>query len=85
MPNKNRIGGSRWKRIMQQVLVEENYICHLCGHKGANSADHLIPIKFAPELEFVRENLHAVHRSCNYKRGVKPLKPRVVVRTSREW
>lgn len=85
MPKGNRIGGSRWSRLMAQVIMEEGGICHLCGGAGANTADHLIPVKFRPDLELVRDNLHAAHRSCNMKRGARPIPAPRQVKTSREW
>lgn len=85
MPKGNRIGGRRWTRLMNQVLMEENYICHLCGGAGANTGDHILPIKFHPELEFVRENVRAAHQSCNLKRGARPIPAPKKVNTSREW
>ncbi len=84
-----RIGGHRARKLKQQVLVEENYICHLCKKPGADSVDHLIPIEFRPDLEFVRDNLRAVHHNawprCNRKRGSKPIPATTTLHTSRVW
>lgn len=85
MPKGNRIGGRRWTRLRDQVVFEEGGICHLCGGAGADTADHLIPVKYAPELEFVRDNLHAAHQSCNLKRGARPIRVRKEMNKSREW
>ncbi len=84
-----RIGGHRWRVLKQQVIAEEGGICHLCHAPGSDSADHLIPIEFRPDLEFVRENVRAVHHNawprCNRTRGSKPVPATTTLRTTRDW
>jgi hypothetical protein len=36
--------GSRYRRLRALILAASD-ICHLCGHPGADSIDHLYPVR----------------------------------------
>lgn len=80
-----RVGGHRWRILVARVLVEENRICWLCGQPGADTGDHVIPVSVQPELEFVRENVHAAHEHCNKSRGNKPGPQPERIRSLQVW
>jgi hypothetical protein len=51
--------GRAWRRTVSQVVIRDMGKCHLCGHYGAKSADHLIPDTEGGRP--VAANLKAVH------------------------
>lgn len=51
--------GRAWRRTVAQVVVRDHGLCHLCGHYGAKSADHIIPDTEGGKP--VAGNLKAVH------------------------
>jgi 5-methylcytosine-specific restriction endonuclease McrA len=64
--------GHRWRTIRAQVLEQSN-VCHLCGKGGADTVDHVIPLSVAPELAHDMANLRPAHKSCNSRRGARPM------------
>lgn len=52
--------------------------CHLCGHDGADQADHILPLSLYPELDGVLSNYAPAHgvkgcptcgEKCNQVKG----------------
>ena len=73
----------RWKLLRAQVLESSN-VCWLCSKPGATEVDHVLPVKYYPELFFDLSNLRPAHKTCNSSKGAgrnyKPEMPR-----SRRW
>ncbi|WP_203025215.1 MULTISPECIES: HNH endonuclease [unclassified Frankia] len=81
----------RYRNARAQVLAESD-TCHLCGHAGADAADHLVPRSRGGAVDDPN-NLAPIHgvagcptcgRKCNSERGAKPLSA-VRVPTSIDW
>lgn len=50
-----------WRRMVKEVVRRDAGKCWICGHFGAKSADHVIPVTEAPELAMDLSNLKAAH------------------------
>lgn len=75
-PVINRRGGSRaWTRLVAQVVKEEPF-CRLqlpgCTIRS-QTADHIQPKKYRPDLADKRGNLRGSCHHCNRARGTRPL------------
>jgi hypothetical protein len=86
--------GRPWRRARAQILAEST-VCWLCGHEGAQDADHDPPLK---QLEALGLNpadprylkpAHGVkgcptcRRKCNQEKGDRAARPQV--KQSRAW
>jgi 5-methylcytosine-specific restriction endonuclease McrA len=66
MPNPSdpiptrRIGGRRWSRVVSYVIARDQGICHLCGHDGADTGDHLTRLEDGG-AELDPDNVKAAH------------------------
>jgi hypothetical protein len=64
--------------------------CHICGHGGANEADHLVPLAVDPDQPVDPYGMRPAHghpgcpycapvngrrRKCNQSRGKRPIVP----------
>lgn len=82
---RKRITGRLWQRVTARVLAGST-ICHICGHDGADSADHVEAWARGGSDELT--NLKPAHfkpcatcgRMCNREKGNKEWAP--IVRDS---
>ncbi|EXG80027.1 HNH endonuclease [Cryptosporangium arvum] len=74
-------GTQAWKRARAYVL-KHSRTCWICGHGGADSVDHIVPMALggAP-LDFA--NLAPAHMRCNSRKGKKPIVTKL--KTSQNW
>lgn len=80
------------RRARAQMFAIYGHTCHLCGHDGATTADHLIPISVWPDQPIDPHGMRPAHgragcptcgRKCNIERGNRaPTQP---LRTSEAW
>lgn len=66
--------------------------CHICGHHGATTADHLVPISVWPDQPVDPHGMRPAHgvtgcptcgRRCNSERAAGPVPTRL--NRSEEW
>lgn len=59
----NPLSSRMWsERVVPYVLRRDHGVCHLCGHPGADTADHILPRSLHPEVApFDTSNLKAAH------------------------
>lgn len=80
------------RRARADVLAESD-VCIICGHRGADSVDHIIPVQLRPDLIADRDNLGPAHhepcptcaRRCNNEKGTRSLSEVATFVTSRDW
>lgn len=90
-----RVGSRLARKLAKYVIARDEGICWLCGHIGADTADHVIPVIQRPDLQFDTTNMKAAHGErrtvavdgyeCigNFARGDAP--PPTQAMTSRQW
>lgn len=80
MPYKKRrstgqLNHRAWRRLRDQVVREEP-LCQL-RLEGctiwSQTGDHIFPVRYRPDLKFVRSNVRGACHHCNRRRGVLPL------------
>lgn len=53
--------GPVWRRTVQYVVGRDFGVCHICGHTGATSGDHVISVTERPDLAHDLSNIKAAH------------------------
>lgn len=75
-------GGRPYTRFCRAVYLMWGRTCHLCGHPGADSVDHLIPLSVWPDQPLDPTQARPAHGvagcptcgvKCNQSRGAAPL------------
>ena len=67
---KQFYNSSIWKRTSQQVLLESDYVCAMCGDE-ATMTDHIVSVKKDWSKRLDRSNLQASCKKCNDKKAIK--------------
>lgn len=73
----------RTYRRNRAIVLAQSDICWLCGRPGADSADHIIPVRDGGSDAVT--NLRPAHIDCNRKRGTKDVADVNILRTSADW
>jgi predicted RNA-binding Zn-ribbon protein involved in translation (DUF1610 family) len=86
MPAAQRNGSTRaWRQKRARILAASS-VCHICGHTGADSVDHVVP--WVISRDDSDSNLRPAHHQpcpecgirCNREKSDKPFAP--VIRRS---
>jgi 5-methylcytosine-specific restriction protein A len=56
---RTNLSGSRQQKRARYVLDKHDTICHVCGHPGADEADHVIPL--AEDGPDTTANMRPIH------------------------
>lgn len=56
-----RTFGRRTQAAARYTITRDHGICQICGHPGADSWGHKLPVKTHPELEWNPSNWQAEH------------------------
>jgi hypothetical protein len=54
-----------WQKLAQEIRKRDNFICQLCGKKGATDVHHIIPRRI--KIDNSPDNLITLCRSCHAK------------------
>jgi len=63
-----------WRKTRILVIARDKGTCHICGHSGANSVDHVIPHARGGSDDMA--NLKAAHLRCNEDKRASMVKPK---------
>ncbi|MFE2352220.1 HNH endonuclease [Kitasatospora cineracea] len=90
MAGRRDLTSYRYRKQRARLLAESD-ICHLCGHPGADVADHLLPVSrggdpYDPDNQAPAHGINrcpTCGRNCNGEKGDRA-RPEAL-NTSRDW
>lgn len=85
MPDRYHGRTTRSFARLRARVLEASDICWLCGQAGADTVDHVVPLKLAPHLGEDIDNLRPAHRGCNSSKGARLAEVARPVQLSRRW
>lgn len=53
--------GRRWLALVAHIIARDHGICWRCGHTGADTGGHVLPVTTHPHLALDPDNLRAEH------------------------
>lgn len=88
------MAGKLYDQLKRLTIANAAGICHICGHDGANSVDHLVPLSWGQVSGWDLANWRAAHGGgrpcptcgveCNASKGNRA-NARPALNTSRRW
>ena len=58
-----------YRRARLKVLSRDGYVCMYCGSSEELTVDHVLSIKYHPELAMDMENMVIACKPCNSRKG----------------
>lgn len=58
-----------YRRQRLKVLARDGHVCMYCGTSEQLTVDHVLPIKYHPELAMDMENMVIACKPCNSRKG----------------
>ena len=58
-----------YRRQRLKVLARDGHVCMYCGSSEQLTVDHVLPIKYHPELAMDMENMVIACKPCNSRKG----------------
>ncbi len=59
--------GAQWRKVRKVVLVRDDYLCCVCGRRGATEVDHITPKSLGGSDSV--DNLQAICSDCHRKKS----------------
>jgi hypothetical protein len=53
--------GRKWMALAAAIITRDHGTCWRCGHPGADTAGHVLPVTHRPDLALDPDNLRAEH------------------------